>query len=87
MAKGQVSIEATGVRERPFLLWGKLVIVDEVQNLFPGHVKTIVTRIGEGSKLVLLGDTSQIDTPTLSGRDNGFPTSFLKWPAMKEPQS
>lgn len=71
MAKGQVSIEALEyARGRSFM--GKLVIVDEVQNLFPGHVKTIVTRIGEGSKLVLLGDTSQIDTPTLSRRDNGL---------------
>ncbi len=47
-------------------------IVDEAQNLTPHEVKTIVTRAGEGSKVVFTGDTRQIDQPYLDARSNGF---------------
>jgi PhoH-like ATPase len=47
-------------------------IVDEVQNLTLMEVKTIVSRIGEGSKIVLLGDVDQIDNPYLSKYTNGI---------------
>ena len=48
------------------------MIVDEAQNLSPHEVKTIVTRIGEGTKLVLTGDPEQIDSPYLDSINNGL---------------
>jgi PhoH-like ATPase len=50
-------------------------IVDEAQNLTPHEIKTIITRAGEGSKLVLTGDIYQIDHPYLDSQSNGL--SFL----------
>ncbi|RLD11099.1 ribonuclease, partial [candidate division KSB1 bacterium] len=47
-------------------------IVDEAQNLTPHEVKTIITRAGEGSKVVFTGDPYQIDTPYLDSRSNGL---------------
>lgn len=47
-------------------------IVDEAQNLSPHEVKTIVTRAGEGTKVVLTGDINQIDTPYLDRESNGL---------------
>lgn len=46
--------------------------VDEAQNLSPHEVKTIVTRVGEGSKIVFTGDINQIDSPYLDIRSNGM---------------
>jgi PhoH-like ATPase len=47
-------------------------IVDEAQNLSPHEVKTIITRAGEGSKVVLTGDIYQIDHPYLDSQSNGL---------------
>ena len=47
-------------------------IVDEAQNLTPHEIKTIITRAGEGSKVVFTGDPYQIDTPYLDSRSNGL---------------
>jgi PhoH-like ATPase len=47
-------------------------IVDEAQNLSPHEVKTIITRAGEGTKIVLTGDIFQIDHPYLDSRSNGL---------------
>ncbi|MDR2036680.1 MAG: PhoH family protein [Bacteroidales bacterium] len=47
-------------------------IVDEAQNLTPHEVKTIVTRAGEGTKIVLTGDIEQIDSPYLDSQSNGL---------------
>jgi PhoH-like ATPase len=47
-------------------------IVDEAQNLTPHEVKTIITRAGEGSKVVFTGDIQQIDTPYLDSQSNGL---------------
>jgi len=47
-------------------------IVDEAQNLTPHEVKTIITRAGEGTKIVFTGDPYQIDTPYLDSRSNGL---------------
>jgi len=47
-------------------------IVDEAQNLTPHEVKTIVTRAGEGTKIILTGDIHQIDHPYLDSRSNGL---------------
>ena len=48
------------------------VIVDEAQNMTIHELKTIITRVGKGSKVVLLGDTGQIDTPYLDYHSNGL---------------
>ncbi|MBN1541237.1 PhoH family protein [candidate division KSB1 bacterium] len=47
-------------------------IVDEAQNLTPHEVKTIITRAGEGTKVIFTGDPYQIDTPYLDSRSNGL---------------
>ncbi|MFD1551949.1 ribonuclease [Putridiphycobacter roseus] len=47
-------------------------IVDEAQNLTPHEVKTIITRAGEGTKIVFTGDIHQIDTPYLDENSNGL---------------
>ncbi|GAB4142400.1 MAG: PhoH family protein [Ignavibacteriales bacterium] len=47
-------------------------IVDEAQNLTPHEVKTIITRVGEGAKIVLTGDIYQIDHPYLDAQSNGL---------------
>jgi PhoH-like ATPase len=47
-------------------------IVDEAQNLTPHEVKTIITRAGEGTKIVFTGDVRQIDTPYLDAQSNGL---------------
>jgi PhoH-like ATPase len=49
-----------------------LFIVDEAQNLTPHEVKTIITRAGEGTKIVFTGDVHQIDTPYLDENSNGL---------------
>jgi PhoH-like ATPase len=48
------------------------IIVDEAQNLTPHEVKTIISRAGEGSKVVLTGDPYQIDNPYLDSASNGL---------------
>jgi len=47
-------------------------IVDEAQNLTPHEVKTIITRVGEGAKIVFTGDIYQIDHPYLDSQSNGL---------------
>ncbi|MBU4262131.1 MAG: PhoH family protein [Proteobacteria bacterium] len=51
---------------------GQFVIVDEAQNLTPHEVKTIISRAGEGTKMVLTGDPYQIDNPYLDSSSNGL---------------
>lgn len=50
------------------------MIVDEAQNLTPHEIKTIVTRAGEGTKIILTGDPYQIDHPYLDSSNNGLTT-------------
>lgn len=50
----------------------QFVIVDEAQNLTPHEVKTIISRAGEGTKMVLTGDPEQIDNPYLDSSSNGL---------------
>ena len=50
----------------------QFLIVDEAQNLTPHEVKTIVTRAGEGTKVVLTGDPEQIDNPYVDAASNGL---------------
>ena len=47
-------------------------IVDEAQNLTPHEIKTIITRAGEGTKIVFTGDIQQIDSPYLDMQSNGL---------------
>jgi len=58
------------------------LIVDEAQNLTPHQMKTIVTRMGEDSKIIILGNNAQIDTPYLTAYTNGLTrvvSSFAGW--------
>ncbi len=48
------------------------MIVDEAQNLTPHEVKTIITRAGDGSKIILTGDPDQIDNPYVDASSNGL---------------
>jgi PhoH-like ATPase len=67
----KLSLEAiTYMRGRsiPF----QFILIDEVQNLTPHEVKTLVSRVGEGSKMVLTGDPYQIDSPYLDFASNGL---------------
>lgn len=48
------------------------IIIDETQNIHPDDIKSIVSRVGEGSKIIFLGDPTQIDNPKLDERYNGL---------------
>ena len=68
---GQLSIIALAfIRGRT--LANSMIIVDEAQNLTPIEIKTIITRAGEGSKIVFTGDINQIDTPYMDEQSNGL---------------
>ena len=70
---GFVEIEPlTSIRGRS--LPNVYMIVDEAQNLTPHEVKTIITRAGEGTKIILTGDPYQIDHPYLDASNNGLTT-------------
>lgn len=49
-----------------------LILIDEAQNFTKHELKTLLTRVGEGSKILLTGDVSQIDAPKLNALDNGL---------------
>ena len=71
MESGQVVLEPlTYIRGRS--IPHQFMIVDESQNLTPHEVKTIASRVGEGTKLVLTGDATQIDNPYLDSSSNGL---------------
>jgi len=61
----------------------KYMIVDEAQNLTPLEVKTIITRAGEGTKIVFTGDVEQIDHPYLDSNSNGLSTLIDKMQGQK----
>jgi PhoH-like ATPase len=67
----QLELEAlTYIRGRS--IPDQFVIIDEAQNLTPHEVKTIVSRAGENTKMVLTGDPNQIDNPYLDASSNGL---------------
>jgi len=69
--KGQIDIAPLSyIRGRTFN--DSFVIVDEAQNATIHELKTVITRIGCGSKVVLLGDTDQVDTPYIDSKSNGL---------------
>jgi PhoH-like ATPase len=71
MRSGLVEIEALAfIRGRSIAR--RFFILDEAQQLTPHEVKTVITRISEGSKIVLIGDPAQIDNPYVDSRSNGL---------------
>jgi len=71
ISSGQVVLEPlTYIRGRS--IPNQFMIIDEAQNLTPHEVKTIVSRAGEGTKIILTGDIGQIDNPYLDSSSNGL---------------
>ena len=68
---GMIEVEPlTYIRGRS--MPNQFLIVDEAQNLTPHEIKTIITRAGEGTKIVLTGDPYQIDNPYIDSSSNGL---------------
>ncbi len=75
---GQIQVEPlTYIRGRS--LPAQYMIVDEAQNLTPHEVKTIITRSGDGTKIVLTGDPGQIDNPYVDSASNGLSVAADKF--------
>ena len=75
---GYIEIEPlTYIRGRS--IPNQFIIVDEAQNLTPHEVKTIITRVGEATKVVLTGDPYQIDNPYVDATSNGLTTVVEKF--------
>jgi PhoH-like ATPase len=71
IGRNQLSLESvTFLRGRS--LHRQIVVVDEAQNLEPTTLKTVLTRIGEGTKVIFTGDTSQIDAPYMGESNNAL---------------
>jgi len=71
MRSGVIVVEALSyIRGRSIA--NQFMIIDEAQNLTPLEVKTIVTRVGNGTKIVFTGDPYQIDNPYVDSSSNGF---------------
>jgi PhoH-like ATPase len=71
MRGGMIEVEALSyIRGRS--LAGQFIVIDEAQNLSPLEAKTILTRVGPGTKICFTGDLSQIDTPYLDFASSGL---------------
>lgn len=71
MDQGLLEIEPlTYIRGRS--IPNQYLVIDEAQNLTPHEIKTIITRAGEGTKVVLTGDPYQIDNPYIDSTNNGL---------------
>ncbi len=71
LRSGTIVVEALSyIRGRS--IPSQFMIIDEAQNLTPLEVKTIITRVGEGAKIVFTGDPYQIDNPYVDSSSNGF---------------
>lgn len=71
MRNGSIVVEALSyIRGRSIA--HQFMIIDEAQNLTPLEVKTIITRVGNGTKIVFTGDPWQIDNPYVDSSSNGF---------------
>ena len=76
--KGDIEIAPlTYIRGRTFN--NSFIIVDEAQNATIHELKTIITRVGKGSKVALLGDTGQVDTPYIDSLSNGLTLTIEKF--------
>lgn len=82
MASNKIEMEAvTFIRGRT--LPKIIIIIDEAQNLTPHEVKTIISRAGEGTKVILTGDPTQIDNPYLDKDSNGLTYTIGKFTNQK----
>lgn len=71
LRSGTIMVEALSyIRGRSIA--HQFMIIDEAQNLTPLEAKTIITRVGQGTKIVLTGDPYQIDNPYVDAASNGF---------------
>jgi len=71
MRSGNIVVEALSyIRGRSIA--NQFMIIDEAQNLTPLEAKTIITRVGNGTKVIFTGDPYQIDNPYVDGASNGF---------------
>ena len=71
MQEGRIEIEAmTFIRGRS--ISNSFIIIDEVQNMTQHEIKTVLTRVGEGTKIVLTGDIEQIDNVYIDATNNGL---------------
>ncbi len=71
LRSGLIVVEALSyIRGRSIA--NQFIIIDEAQNLTPLEVKTIITRVGQGSKIIFTGDPYQIDNPYVDSSSNGF---------------
>jgi len=71
MRSGSIVVEALGyIRGRSIA--NQFMVIDEAQNLTPLEAKTIITRVGHGTKIVFTGDPWQIDNPYVDSSSNGF---------------
>jgi PhoH-like ATPase len=78
MARGQIEIEAlTYIRGRSIAK--AFMVIDEAQNLSAHELKTIVTRVGEDTKIVLTGDIEQIDNVYVNDTSNGLAYAVEKF--------
>ncbi len=78
LACPEISVEPlTYIRGRS--IPNQFIIIDEAQNLTPLEVKTAITRVGNGSKIVLTGDPAQIDNPYVDSRSNGLSRLVVKF--------
>ena len=76
--KGQIEVEAlTYIRGRS--ISNAFIIIDEAQNLTAHEVKTIITRVGEGTKVILTGDIEQIDNIYTNETSNGLTYAIEKF--------
>ena len=67
-------------------LTNTIFIIDEAQNLTPHEAKTVVSRMGEGSKVILLGDPYQVDSMFLDTWSNGLVHTAQRLKARKLPR-
>ena len=65
-------------------LTNRFIIIDEAQNTTPGEMKTILTRGGEGTKFVIIGDITQIDSPYQNEKSNGLSYLVDRWTGQPE---
>jgi PhoH-like ATPase len=80
--RGKMSLEAiTYMRGRSIPY--QFILIDESQNLNPHEIKTIITRAGEGSKIILAGDPFQIDSPYLDFSSNGLVVAAERFKGQK----
>ena len=78
MDQGEIEIEAmTFIRGRS--ISNAFMIVDEAQNLTAHELKTIITRVGHGTKLILTGDIQQIDNSYVDAESNGLTHAVEKF--------